>query len=463
MAKPAQFLPVTPEDFEIIEDNPIPEEELDSETKSADLFSALKEDPEAEVTVYRQIDGYKNKEFVCSFSADKYDIADLQTKLQRDYGGGEYRIIARQGGRMRANKLLRIAGTQNPKATTQPSETLGTIDAMRQIMAEQNQRFNEMMARQNPHQKTTQEMLQEMVAMKEVLGLGQPAAPASDPITMMGAMMGVMKQMQDFTGGGGGGGGDDFSPLIKMAGDLVSTASNQPPPQLPPQQPQQIPQPIMRNPQPRPQMRKQPTQHLQAPYTPPQPEKINGVKKMINQNPMFKTGLKWALEQAAEKVDCGEVAEKILGILPENQIVEFITRPESLQELCALGNAFVEHKDWFADLIEHLKAACGKESKFSDLWAEDTPESMVDAMPNEQAPTSNELRDAHQRGELDEALNSVLGPATLGENSKDELDANELSTTDDSRGGSGNAGNSQSHEQASETIQDNANDSGASA
>lgn len=447
MAK-GHFLPA--EQFEDVEFSDVelgePEEQTSADKKTESIFSALNEDSEAYVMIYREITGYRDKELVTSLPADKFDLGELVVYLQSNYGGGDYRIIGYKNKKIAANQLIKIAH-KIAKDADKPSETLGIMEMMRQ-MNEQNQRIiRELAERQNGQpQKSTMDMLQEMALMKEVMGTGS----AVDPMAMMTQTMGMLKDLGVLDRGesGGGGGDSQLSSMMGMVGKLAEAAKNQPQQmqqQMPQQQRPLIPQQIRQNPQAR-----QP--YPPAPPIPMQPQRPqispelidHQIMEQIQMNPMLKAGIEMLYSYAKDKADAGEVAARILDMIPENEIKAFILSPKSFTTLCALKRELVDHKAWFDDLSEHVKAALGLPSKFADLWGEDTPEDLAAGMPNTQAPTSAEMRDAFDSGEITDAVTSTLSPDLQLADDQPIIDPNsegdfsdDIHTTNDTRGPSG--------------------------
>lgn len=458
MAK-AQFLPAdldSAEDVQIfgVEEGE-PEEATQAEKKTENIFSALSGDAEAYLMIYREITGYRDKELITSVPADKYDLGELVVFLQGNYGGGDYRIIGYKDKKIAANQLIKIAH-KIKSAGEQPSETMGVMDAMRQMMQENQRLIMQLSERgQGGPQKTTRDMLEEMMLMKQVMGNDGPSV---DPMAMMTQTLGMLKDLGVVGGDNQNdslGGNDQMSAMMGMVGKLAESASKQPQ-QLPPPQQRVVNQPQFQQQQPSmiPERLKNP---LPRPNLRPQidPSLIDQeLRTEMMKNPMLKYGLAMLIDQAKEKVDAGEVAEKVINFLPENDIKAFLLAPKSFETLCSLKSDVMEHKEWVLDLIEHLKAAFGMESKHAEFWSEDTPESLAAGMPNTQAPTSAELRDAFDSGEITGEITSTLSPdlqvepvePIITENSTG--DDNDLHTTNDSRGASGNAGNFESHGEA---------------
>ncbi len=453
----ADYLPVDIEDVEVFDVNEgEPEQMTDQEKRSANLFDSLKGDITAAIEVFDETNGYKNKTFVCSVSADKYTHGELMYHVQQTYGGGDYRFIARKDGRIAANQLITIKGRVE-QVSQQPSETMGVMDAMRQMMQENQRLIMQLSERsQGGPQKTTRDMLEEMMLMKQVMGNDSPSV---DPMAMMTQTLGMLKDLGVVGGDNQSdslGGNDQLSAMMGMVGKLAESASKQP--QLPQPQPRVVNQPQYQQPQQRPQQPSIIPTHLQNPIQRPNlrpqinPSLIdNELRKQMIQNPMLKYGLAMLIDQAKEKIDAGEVAEKIINFLPENDIKAFLLAPKSFDTLCSLKSEVMDHKEWVLDLIEHLKAAFGMESKHAEFWSEDTPESLAAGMPNTQAPTSAELRDAFDSGEITGEVISTLSPdlqvdpvePIITENSTGDND--DLHTANDTRGASGNSGDSQSN------------------
>lgn len=85
-------------------------------------------------------------------------------------------------------------------------------------------------------------------------------------------------------------------------------------------------------------------------------------------NQALKLGLTMLVNAAVNKSDPGDYTKMIFENIPESTIKEHLTKPESLELLMKVNSAVQDHKEWFLDLFEHLKACMGMESKFDDLY-----------------------------------------------------------------------------------------------
>lgn len=468
-SRKAEFLPADVADFETFEvntDDDAPETQAESRTES--IFSALNDDSEAYINVYREITGYRDKEFVTSVPADKYDLGELLTYLGETFGGGDYRLIGYANKKIAANQLVKVARKVAPKSDDKPSETLGAMEMMRQMM-EQNQRVIRELAERSSGapQKTTMDMLQELALMKEVLGGGNQV----DPFKQMGQMFGLMEQMKGLSGASEPVGGDgELGSLMGMVGKLAEAAKFQGQAQqrYTPPQPQLQHNPQMRLPQ-QPQPRPQPTPeqlqaNLMATQQRQQMQQQQPQQKPQEKDDMFmlKMGLASLIESAKEKIDAGEMAEKVLNLLPESQIKEFLMSDNSIQQLAQINGKVLEHKEWFTDLAEHLKAALGMPSKFADLWGEESLEETVANFPNTPPPTSEEMRDAFERGEITDELHNVFDgnlqaselDAIVSQKSSGANNESKLSNDGASVGGSGNAPDVKPNVQTGQPVED---------
>lgn len=318
-----------------------PVQKTDAENRTDALAEALSDDPDAFINVSRQLSGGNSPmEFVGRYPADKYDFGQLQAHLQREYGGGDYRLMLYAKGKLRANKLItiatKIASATGPQTSTggEVSQILATIMT---TMRDQNERMISLMASQKTDE---MEMLNKIQLYRSIFsdgnsGGGNALSQISETVALLGSL-GIE------VGAGQKEEGNAFTALIEKAAPLFVSAAQQ--------QPQYKP-----NPSPR------------------------GEKPMFG-NMTLKMGISQLLKAAAKNGDASLYAEMVLDQLSPETVKNFITSPDALDKMRQLDARVGEYLPWFTDLAEHIKAMLGMPSKYAHLYGED--ESVINPESN---------------------------------------------------------------------------------
>ena len=90
------------------------------------------------------------------------------------------------------------------------------------------------------------------------------------------------------------------------------------------------------------------------------------------------------LDMSGGHLNPADIASKICDGIPDDSILDtqaWISSPTIYDELVSVNPRVNEYKDWFLDLIEHVKAQVGLESRVSDQY-DDIIESDV-VVPND--------------------------------------------------------------------------------
>lgn len=171
MVKKAEFIPSEHETvFEVVHSPQREEQKTDAEARTDFLVDALTEDSEAFVSIYRE--GLGPPQYCDRIPADKYDVAELMEYLKKDFGPGDYRVRVYVHKKMKANKLITIAGTTNkeivPLKNTggEVNQILGTI---LQTIQQQNR---ELVDAIRGGSSSRREMLEEMMLYKQLFDNG---------------------------------------------------------------------------------------------------------------------------------------------------------------------------------------------------------------------------------------------------------------------------------------------------
>jgi hypothetical protein len=151
----------------IVQDSNYDDEKTDEDILN-DVLSELGGSSDAKVNVY-QIEVGKSPAFVGSYAPDMFSI----DSIQQTYGAGEYQIHVRSGGRLRSRRTVRIAKPKvDPNSTVQNApNTEAIIQTMQQGFASMLEGLK-VVVQSQPHQpvKTTQDLLQELMLMKQIMG-----------------------------------------------------------------------------------------------------------------------------------------------------------------------------------------------------------------------------------------------------------------------------------------------------
>lgn len=182
----------------------IDDEESEDEAL-AGVLASLGRDSDASVGIYRQgPGGYRDLTYLTECLPSEYSLS----RLQDEFGGGVFRIHVRNGGKLVANKEVKVAPPPNRQAppvadVTAPLQKqldnlAGIVGQLAQVVTQQQQRpASETQSRK--------EFFQEMLLMKQMFG-GAPRE--RDPFDMLTKMMTLQKEL----GGIFGGGGSDVEP-----------------------------------------------------------------------------------------------------------------------------------------------------------------------------------------------------------------------------------------------------------
>lgn len=314
----------------------MPEEAIktDAETRADAIAEALNEDADAYLMIYLQPDGGKNSmEFVKRIPADKYDMGELYAFLQQNFGGGDYRVMLRANGKLKANKLITIAKSSE---NTAPSQTGEMGQFMSGIMTQMREMQNQMLELSREKQTggtSRQDMMQEMILMKNLFsnensGGGSMITQLRDLMALQGEMSGMLPAPAEKDDSGFAELLDKATPLFEA---LLNSNQNQP------QQPTQ-----------------NPTQKLD-----PQREKQ---KQMYF---MLKMGIASLIKSASKNADSATCAEWIIDQMPENLIKGLVSDSNAVKKLVELNPKVKQYVDWFAMTIEHVKAQLGMPSAVS--------------------------------------------------------------------------------------------------
>lgn len=309
------------------------------------------------LTVHKQSE--TGEQFCVRYPGDKFDLGQVLEQLQKNYGGGDYRIRLYGGGTrgIKENKLISIAAPvlQNPAPGTAAAPGQAAVPEFFRLLLEQNQ---QLMARmelalnkpQPDPQEEFERSLNRMKLMREAMGMpaagAAPAAAAADPFTQFSAMLAGVANM---TGSikdllptlmPPGEDKESLTALVREFGptvlDLVKTGLQRE------KQQAQLPPPAAGPGQ---------AQNPSAP-APAAPQQAAQEVKLDDNSLAFFKGLQ---AKAEADQDTGPLA-KNLTALP--QVVEFLkplmTDPRPFRVLCTYWPDAMDHPGWWNDLLIDL-------------------------------------------------------------------------------------------------------------
>jgi hypothetical protein len=159
------------------------DEELEQKELN-DVMAELGGTADAYVNIFRVSEGKDSRggEFVDSVHPSTFSLMWLRD----NYGGGSYRIHIRAGGRIYGNRHVKIANrlpTTNPANYQQNSNTLEGLEKIVGAMQAGFQQLGQLIVQSRPApidpQQMQNQMLQNMLTMKQILGPSNPV-PVQD-------------------------------------------------------------------------------------------------------------------------------------------------------------------------------------------------------------------------------------------------------------------------------------------
>jgi len=213
------------ETYELVNDNDEPEERTAAQSAFDSINAALSDSGEdANINIYRQTgSGRESMEFICKYPADLYELGDLLEKISVEYGGGNYRFMLRDGGKLVNNKLITIA-EKKKLPLGESSQDLGTntLAIVEKMMAQNNENMLLLMAKMEQSQPTQldphsgmMQTMQMMSVMKEFLA-PPPAEKPKSPIEMLREVSEIKNLFET-----DGGGSSDSNGLLNLASNYA--------------------------------------------------------------------------------------------------------------------------------------------------------------------------------------------------------------------------------------------------
>ena len=330
------FPPQPPQPMQVVQ----PDVPDDNDAALLNIIADLGGATDAKVNVYKAQKGSRDMAYVGSYEAADFSLDSLKL----EYGGGSYRIHVRRDGQLVANRLLTIAELRNPMIPppapqVNPADLIAT---MQQGFATLGQSLLQGMAQMIPPPqpaKSTQEMLQEMLTMKQLLAPAHEAAPV-DQFAIFRQGMELAAQMQPREGDVGT--NEVMLEAIKSLGPVLGSAIQKPAfnpqiagPGVVPPAPQL----------PAPQFMPQPAQHAE-----PQPQPPEGSDMSLQEKLFFNT----VIAAANADADPATYSALVLDLLGNDQALRLVSLPDWFEQLVAREPRAFAHKPWFEEMRENI-------------------------------------------------------------------------------------------------------------
>jgi hypothetical protein len=303
------------------------------------------------VNVYRQGEG-KNISFLFRTSPDEMSGGEIMERCRDNYGTGDYRIHIRQGPRIVHNRPFSVEAKKEPDPTLRQESSTHDIIA---LITAQNQSQQQM-------------FMATMTAMAEALK-GREYPPPPDPVAMQTGMIQAMVALKQLAVGDDGGSKKDPVDMliqgITLANELrpsegdtnandlvlaglkafaptITEATRQ---GMAGQRPSGAPgdTPAGALPRPGPGAPGQPGQPQMSPEA--VREREMGLRQV-----MMRQQLGWLVKQASVGKHPDLYAELLLDQVGEKVVLEFIGKPDALQQLAAIEPRVQDYSVWFEEL-----------------------------------------------------------------------------------------------------------------
>lgn len=317
---------VIPGDFEDVSEL---QRDLDQELDS--ILSEFGGDgtiDEYQIRVYRPQPGKGNVSYLFACLPSELPILD---KLRDDYGGGDFEVRI-----IKNNRIFRKRRTliEPPiKKKTEPQTNSGDILAIAHAMNTGFTQLGELIAAQNKESNinpmaTQAELLQNMVAMKEILGLNMKEKPEKDMFTQLKSMLEMQQLLTPKDIGPGAGTNDVLLGLMNNVLPHLAKLGEK-------------------------------EQDLEQQKSQRQLMARRKRQRQINQpgdNPM-KMHLIFLTQMAKQNADTMTYANMILDNTPVEKIpelVKFISGENALGEMGKTHKKALEYPEWFSKLAQDV-------------------------------------------------------------------------------------------------------------
>lgn len=368
---------------------PTPPQLVEDEPDRAleNVLADLGGENDAKVNVYLLEPG-KGSAFVGSFEPSNFSIEEIQ----RTYGPGEYKIHVRRDGRLVANRTIRVAAPKNPIVSAGVSgvdknEIAKLVEGMNNgfsTLANMIAQTVQAVAANQPKAKTTQEILQEMMLMKEIV---TPAATGGGENSIELFLKGIEFAKGITPRESEPGANEIILEAIKNFGGMFAQMKPVPRPAAPsgmiaPAVPAAGAAPVAPTVPAAPAAPAAPAVPgaNAAPVAPtPQPltdENMNLVKTIY---------LNTLLSNAKADNDPMTYANMALDLLGENQVLALVNRPDWFELLCSEIPEAANYREWFDEMRSNIFVLTG-----GDSGAMNTGETKPEPAPDAIQPQTSE-------------------------------------------------------------------------
>jgi hypothetical protein len=299
------------------------------------------------VNVYRQGDG-KNLSFLFRTSPDELTGGEIMERCRDGYGTGDYRIHIRAGSRLVKNAPFSVERIQGPDPAlgvpAAVNQGLGIAEVIAMMQSSNDKMalmFSETMRAMgeamkgnaapafNPAEMQAS-LIQSLAALKSMTD--KPDTAPADPVAMLIQGITLAKELNPKEGDTNSSdilleGIKQFAPAIAQATQMgaarLSPPTNGAPPAGPPLDPQAS-------------------------------ADADREKEVNMRNFMLKQQLTWLIKQAESGKDPDLYAELLLDQVGETAVLEFIAKPDALDQLAAINPGVVGQRIWFERLRDAI-------------------------------------------------------------------------------------------------------------
>ena len=293
---------------------------------------------DAKVNVY-QLDQNRNKAFVRAYMPAEFSLEAIQS----EYGPGDYEVHVRREGKLATRKVVKIATPknrpQNVAPTVDQTKIIETMQAGFERMGAMFSAALSGLATNQPKQKTTMEMLQEMQLMREVM-MPHQSQSGPNPMEVFELAASIAEKIHPREGEPGA--GEVILEAIKNFGPLLGKVAAQGMPPAPVT-------PVVTGTRPA-----LPTVPIVSPDTPPvvspAPQPDQPTQPEDDMSIVRRMYLNLLVSNAKAGNDPVTYANLALDIVGEDQALAFVSRPDWYERLCAEDARIRDHRQWFEDL-----------------------------------------------------------------------------------------------------------------
>lgn len=315
------------------------------------------------IRIYKAPGGANRQQQFCfELTAEEFDLASLAEQLRCDWGGGNYRVMVRQRGKIKFNKPLAIAEPikpRDPVAAPQPPapgvDLDRILDRMNSMMLESQNSMMKLLIGQGGNKSDSS--FSDMIEVAKLL-----TGNRIDPMEQMQRMLEVQRLMrddmpgekQDFWSSAMSGIVGPLAQLAQQAGNTPQGGhATLPRPPAPAKPPASNPEPGQQN----------------APTAPPKQQAAPAMNPLM----ALRQFLPVLLRGAANDSDPVAYAQVMVDSMPPEllqMVLMLAQQPAAVDQLGQLAPEVLEHRDWFVELLGELAgltSEMGETDDFSDV------------------------------------------------------------------------------------------------